>query len=44
MNTQKEMGRRGDAIMRKYSGGIREFGGSEVGSHYEGQNSTKWLN
>ncbi|CAB4493502.1 unnamed protein product [Rhizophagus irregularis] len=30
------MGRRGDAIIRKCSGGIRhEFGGSEVGSHYK---------
>ncbi|PKC02140.1 hypothetical protein RhiirA5_364388 [Rhizophagus irregularis] len=39
------MGRRGDAIIRKCSGGIRhEFGGSEVGSHYKGQNATKWLN
>jgi hypothetical protein len=44
-NTRKKMGRRGDAIIRKCSCGIRhEFGGSEVGSHYEGQNATKWLN
>jgi len=39
------MGRRGDAIIRKCSAGVRfEFGGSEVGSYYKGQNSTKWLN
>jgi len=45
VNTRKEMGRRGDAIIRKCSGGIRyEFGGSEAGSYYKGQNATKWLN
>jgi len=44
-DSRKEMGRRGDAIIRKSSGGIKlEFGGSEAGRHYEGQNGTKWLN
>ena len=41
---EKKMGRRGDAIIRKCSGGIRhEFGGSEVVSHYKGQNATSGL-
>jgi hypothetical protein len=39
------MGRRGDMLIRKSSGGIKyEYGGSEVGSQYKGQNATKWLN
>lgn len=38
------MGRRGDAIIRKCSSGVKlEFGGSEAGRNYEGQNATKWL-
>nr|CAG8506175.1 14904_t:CDS:2 [Entrophospora candida] len=44
MDTRKKMGRKGDAIIRKLSGGIKlEFGGSEAGKHYEGQGATKWL-
>ncbi|RGB24223.1 hypothetical protein C1646_773383 [Rhizophagus diaphanus] len=44
LDTRKEMGRRGDAIIRKCSSGLKlEFGGSEAGRHYEGQNATKWL-
>ncbi|CAG8681919.1 13622_t:CDS:2, partial [Funneliformis mosseae] len=44
LDIRKEMGRRGDAIIRKCSSGVKlEFGGSEAGKHYEGQNSTKWL-
>ena len=41
---EKKMGRKGDAIIRKLSGGMKlEFGGSEAGRHYEGQGATKWL-
>ncbi|CAJ0876178.1 5051_t:CDS:2 [Entrophospora sp. SA101] len=39
-----DIARKGDAIIRKLSGGIKlEFGGSEAGKHYEGQGATKWL-
>ncbi|CAG8663776.1 14850_t:CDS:2 [Racocetra fulgida] len=42
MDTRKKMDRRGDAIIRKTSGGMKlEFGGSEAEKHYEGQNATK---
>ncbi|CAG8621522.1 4564_t:CDS:2, partial [Diversispora eburnea] len=41
MDTRKKMGRKGDAIIRKLSGGMKlEFGGSEAGKHYEGQGAT----
>jgi len=44
VDTRKSIGRKGDAIIRKCSGGIKlEFGGAEAGRHYEGQNGTKWL-
>ncbi|CAG8578678.1 2772_t:CDS:10, partial [Paraglomus occultum] len=44
LDTRKNIGRKGDAIIRKCSGGIKlEFGGAEAGRHYEGQNGTKWL-
>ncbi|CAG8640635.1 226_t:CDS:2, partial [Diversispora eburnea] len=41
IDTRKKMGRKGDAIIRKLSGGMKlEFGGSEAGKHYEGQGAT----
>jgi len=34
LDIRKEMGRRGDAIIRKCSSGVKlEFGGSEAGKH-----------
>ncbi|CAJ0833909.1 12859_t:CDS:2, partial [Entrophospora sp. SA101] len=38
--TRKALGRRGDLILRK---GVYEYGASEVGKDYEGENGTKLL-
>ncbi|CAG8579004.1 568_t:CDS:10 [Paraglomus brasilianum] len=41
---RKSLGRRGDAIIRKNSGGqVLEFGGSEAGRWYTGKGGSKWL-